>query len=41
MGDSGFEVVYVFSVIAGLDPAIHPFQKTPVKRDGCAGQARA
>jgi hypothetical protein len=27
-------------VIAGLDPAIHPLRKTPMKRDGYAGQAR-
>jgi hypothetical protein len=28
-------------VIAGLDPAIHLFEKVFVKMDGCAGQARA
>jgi hypothetical protein len=29
-------------VIAGLDPAIHPFfVKTSCEEDGCAGQARA
>jgi hypothetical protein len=26
-------------VIAGLDPAIHLFNKTLAKNDGCAGQA--
>ena len=28
-------------VIAGLDPAIHPFRNSLAKNDGCAGQARA
>jgi hypothetical protein len=27
-------------VIAGLDPAIHPFEKHFTKKDGYAGQAR-
>jgi hypothetical protein len=27
-------------VIAGLDPAIHPFAKSPYEEDGPAGQAR-
>jgi hypothetical protein len=30
-----------FSVIAGLDPAIHLLRKSLAKMDGCAGQARA
>src|SRR4051812_9478856 len=29
------------TVIAGLDPAIHPLRTIFLKRDGCAGQARA
>src|SRR5438270_11434744 len=29
------------SVMAGLDPAIHLLRKNLLKRDGCAGQARA
>src|SRR5215472_16471455 len=29
-----------FSVIAGLDPAIHPFRKESCEEDGPAGQAR-
>jgi hypothetical protein len=35
-------VTDVSAVIAGLDPAIHPFfAKASCEEDGCAGQARA
>jgi hypothetical protein len=29
-----------FGVMAGLDPAIHPFQKESSENDGLPGQAR-
>jgi hypothetical protein len=38
---SGPRMTPYTTVIAGLDPAIHPLRKTLVKIDGCAGQARA
>jgi hypothetical protein len=33
--------VQIELVIAGLDPAIHHFEKSFFEEDGCAGQARA
>ena len=30
-------IALTFSVIAGLDPAIHPLRKSLAKSDGCAG----
>jgi hypothetical protein len=34
-------IVRAISVIAGLDPAIHPLRMTLLKNDGCAGPGYA